>query len=63
MLERLKYLRLLACCGPVFLAIFIVCWGLMGHNMPPFQPDVSAQIIGEYFRNDANMIRLGMGMP
>ncbi len=62
MLERLKYLRLLAWCGPVFLFVFIVFWGLMGHNIPPFQPDVPAKVIGDYFRTDANLIRLGMGM-
>ena len=62
MLERLKYLRLLAWCGPVFLFVFIVFWGLMGHNIPPFQPDVPAAVIGDYFRTDANLIRLGMGM-
>jgi hypothetical protein len=62
MLERLKYLRLLAWCGPVFLLVFIVFWGLMGHNIPPFQPDVPAKVIGDYFREDANIIRLGMSM-
>lgn len=62
MLERLKYLRVLAWCGPVFLLVFIVFWGLMGHNIPPFQPDVPAKVIGDYFRSDANLIRLGMSM-
>ncbi len=28
----------------------------------PFQPDVPAKLIGDYFRTDANLIRLGMGM-
>lgn len=62
MLERLKYLRFLAWCGPVFLVIFIVFWGILGHNIPPFQPDVPAKVIGDYFREDANLVRLGMGM-
>lgn len=28
----------------------------------PFQPDVPTKLIGDYFRTDANLIRLAMGM-
>ena len=28
----------------------------------PFQPDVPATLIGDYFRTEANLIRLGLGM-
>jgi len=60
MLEQLKYLRFLTWCGPVFLAVFIVFWGILGHNIPPFQPDVPAAVIADFFRTDANLVRLGM---
>lgn len=60
--ERLNYLRLCAWAGPLFLFVFVVFWGLMSGNLPPFSPDVPAEIIGGHFRDNANMIRFGMGM-
>jgi hypothetical protein len=62
MSERLRYLRPLAWCGPVFLFVFIVFWGILGHNIPPFQPDVPAAEIADFFRTDANLVRIGMTM-
>lgn len=57
-----RYLRLCAWVGPLFLAVFIVFWGVMGNNIPPLSPDLPAKAIADIFRHDANMIRLGMGV-
>ena len=62
MVERLKYLRFLTWCGPVFLAVFIVFWGILGHTIPPVPADLPAKDIGDMFRAEANGIRIGMGM-
>ena len=62
MLERLRYLRFLTWCGPIFLAVFIVFWGILGHNIPPIAADLAAKDLGDFFRADANAVRLGMGM-
>ena len=62
MLEKTKYLRFLTWCGPLFLAVFIVFWGLMGNNIPPLSAGLSASEVGDIFRADANQVRLAMGM-
>jgi hypothetical protein len=52
--------RLCLWAGPVFMAVFIVFWGVMGHNIPPWNPALPAATIADWFRQDANTIRLGM---
>ena len=52
--------RLCLWAGPVFMAIFIVFWGVMGHNIPPWNADLPAATIANWFRTDANVIRTGM---
>jgi hypothetical protein len=52
--------RLCLAMGPVFMGIFIVFWGIMGHNIPPWNPDLPASTIANWFRSDANIIRTGM---
>lgn len=52
--------RLCLWAGPVFMAVFIVCWGIAGHNIPPWNADLPAATIAEWFRTDANVIRSGM---
>jgi hypothetical protein len=44
----------------VFVAVFFVCWGLLGHNFPPFTPDTPAAEVAGWFRGHANGVRLGM---
>jgi len=53
-------MRLCAWNGILFMGVFVVFWGYLGHNFPPFQPDVPAAEIAAYFRENANMVRLGM---
>ena len=55
-----KYWRFCAWNGPLFMAVFIYFWGWLGHNFPPFQPDVPAAEVAAFFRDNANSIRLGM---
>ena len=52
--------RFCAWMGPVFMAVFIVFWGIMGHNIPPWNPDLPAATIAGWFRSEANTIRTGM---
>jgi hypothetical protein len=44
----------------VFVLVFFVCWGLLGHNFPPFTPDAPADEVAAWFRDHANGVRLGM---
>jgi hypothetical protein len=52
--------RLCLWAGPVFMGVFIVFWGVMGHNIPPWNPDLAGATIASWFRTDANTIRTGM---
>lgn len=62
MSEKLKYLRLCAWAGPAFLFVFIVFWGVLGGNLPPLAADLPASAIADHYRDNANLIRLGMGV-
>lgn len=57
-----NYWRLCAAMGPVFMGVFIVFWGLMGHNIPPWNADLPAATIANWFRTETNVIRTGMVM-
>jgi hypothetical protein len=55
-----RYWRLCAAMGPVFLLAFIVCWGVLGYNIPPIPADLSPDDMAQHFRTHANEIRAGM---
>lgn len=57
-----RFWRFCAWNGPLFMGVFVYFWGVLGHNFPPFQPDVPAAEIGAFFRTNANEVRLGMVM-
>lgn len=59
-MDRLKYLRPCAAAGPLFLFVFIVFWGIMGSNIPPLPADAPASVIADFYRSNANIVRLGM---
>lgn len=59
-MERLKYLRACAATGPFFLFVFIVFWGILGSNIPPIDASLPASVIGDFYRDNANLVRLGM---
>jgi hypothetical protein len=46
--------------GIIFMAVFVYFWGWLGHNFPPFQPDVPAEDVASFFKGNANSVRLGM---
>jgi hypothetical protein len=60
--REFTYWRICALMGPTFMAVFIVFWGLMGHNIPPWNADLPAATIAQWFRTEANVIRTGMVM-
>jgi hypothetical protein len=55
-----RYWRFCAAMGPVFLAVFIVCWGVLGYNIPPLSAELSGEQMATHFRSHANEIRAGM---
>ena len=52
--------RLCLWTGPIFMVVFIVFWGVAGHNIPPWNADLPASTIAEWFRSEVNTIRGGM---
>jgi hypothetical protein len=55
-----KYWRFCAAMGPVFLAVFIVCWGVLGYNIPPLSAELTGEQMATHFRTHANEVRAGM---
>lgn len=55
-----QYWRLAAACGPIFLTAFLICWGVLGHNIPPIPADHTADQMAEFFRNHYMEVRAGM---
>jgi hypothetical protein len=60
--ETFRYWRMCAWAGPVFLFVFVVFWGLLGGNIPPIPADSPAKDLANHYRDNANLIRIGMGM-
>ena len=55
-----KYWRTCAALGPTFLAAFLICWGALGHNIPPIPADYTTAQMAEFFRTHYNEVRAGM---
>lgn len=55
-----KYWRACAAMGPLFLSMFLICWGWLGHNIPPIPADHTAEQMADFFRNHYNEVRAGM---
>lgn len=55
-----RYWRFCAAMGPVFLLVFIVCWGVLGYNIPPLSAELTSEQMATHFRGHANEIRAGM---
>lgn len=60
--EYFKYWRLCALMGPTFLLAFIICWGVLGYNIPPIPADHTAEQMAEHFRSNYNEVRAGMAL-
>lgn len=57
-----QYWRLCIWNGPLFVFVFVLFWGVMGGNLPPFQPDVPASAIAAFFRENSRVIIAGMSV-
>ena len=55
-----QYWRLSAAMGPVFLIAFLICWGMLGSNIPPIPADNTPDQMADFFRNHYNEVRAGM---
>jgi hypothetical protein len=55
-----RYVRACAWSGFVLLAVTVLCWGILGHNVPPFSPALSADELAAQIRASAPQIRIGM---
>lgn len=60
MTDDFKHVRFCAWNGMIFMAVFILFWGVMGHNIPPWAGDESAKVVADWFRAEQNIIRTGM---
>jgi Domain of unknown function (DUF4386) len=60
MVNQFKYWRFCAWAGPFFMFVFIFFWGVMGHNLPPFSGAAPASDVADFFRQNSNMVRIGM---
>jgi hypothetical protein len=50
-----------AWCGPVCIALYLVFWGILGHNIPPPSPSYNAQeLIANYYGPYHDQILIGM---
>ena len=54
--------RLLAWCGPVFMATFFYFWGILAGNLPPFGADLNADQIYAHYIKDGMALRIGMSI-
>lgn len=57
-----RYWRFCAWMGPVFMVVFGLGWGVLGHNLPPFSPDTPASEVAGWYRANVASIRFGMVM-
>lgn len=55
-----RYVRACAWGGPVLLVATIVFWGLLGQNIPPYSPALTAQQFANEIIAHAPQIRIGM---
>jgi len=52
----------LAWCGPLFVIGFLICWAILGHNVPPpnMMGMTSAQLVTDYYAKYQTQIEIGM---
>ncbi|MEN9727048.1 MAG: hypothetical protein RL434_1414 [Pseudomonadota bacterium] len=55
-----RYLKALAWSGPILLVGTILCWGVLGHNIPPYSTALEAEALAALVREQALSIRIGM---
>jgi len=54
--------KILACMGPLFLALFVGLWGFLGRNMPPFSPNATPEEVKAHFVELRLPLLIGMSV-
>src|SRR5271163_4341685 len=54
--------KILSWMGPLFLALFVVLWGFLGHNMPPFSPNATPAEVKSHFVELRLPLLIGMSV-
>jgi hypothetical protein len=57
-----KWIRVCAWSCIVFMVIFGIGFGVLGHNIPPYSPSFSATHITQLYREHRNTYRIGYGL-
>jgi hypothetical protein len=57
--QNLRWQLICAWCGPAFVVLFLTFWGWIGGNLPPAGPELSAEQIATYYRENSVDIRIG----
>ncbi|HEX3408862.1 MAG TPA: hypothetical protein VHS07_01210 [Candidatus Binataceae bacterium] len=57
--QSLKYQLRAAQCGFAFEILFTIFWGILGHNLPPASPNLSAPDLAAFFAQHHQAILLG----
>ena len=55
--QKYFFWRLCAWAGPVFLIGYLATWAVMGYNVPPFEPGISATDLYAHYLNNTVRIR------
>lgn len=54
--------KILAWCGPLFMATFVVFWGILAKNIPPFPPSATAEMVKAHYVENSLAIMIGMSV-
>jgi hypothetical protein len=54
--------KLLAWCGPVFMAAFVFLWGVLARNIPPFSPSATPLEVKAHYVDHSLAIMIGMSV-
>ena len=57
--QSLRYQLRAAQCGFLFEALFTICWGVFGHNLPPTSPSLSAPDLASFYAAHRTSILFG----
>jgi len=54
--------KALAWCGLVFMTVFVVLWGVLSGNIPPFSPDADGAAVKQHYIENRLPIMIGMSI-
>lgn len=52
--------RICAWAGPIFVVGYLCSWGILGYNIPPFEPSISIADLQAHYVNNSVRIRVAM---